>query len=113
MGNRGRPSTGSRPWPKTMTDWYSQIEPEIRDLVRLLRNNGFNTTCSCGHEMTIDVDLLNNLDNAERLANFLQDQGIQNFKIEAELYAGNTLWTRRCTLKLVSVAPTPRRGIYE
>lgn len=34
-------------------DWYENIEPEIRDLVKYLRNNGINTECSCGHDMYI------------------------------------------------------------
>jgi hypothetical protein len=32
-----------------MCDWYEQIDEPVRDLVRLLRDNGFNTTRSCGH----------------------------------------------------------------
>lgn len=36
--------------------WYeSKIEEPVRDIVRLLRDNGFNTECSCGHEMYIQV----------------------------------------------------------
>lgn len=39
--------------PKTMieknTDWYDKvIERPIRPIVELLRNNGWNTVCSCG-----------------------------------------------------------------
>jgi len=39
-----------------MTDfeWYKNIEDPVRDIVKLLRNNGFNTTCSCGHKMYIE-----------------------------------------------------------
>lgn len=35
-----------------MTDWYEEnIESGVRDLVRLLRDNGVNTECSCvGHQ---------------------------------------------------------------
>ena len=40
-----------------MGDWYSNIEPGIRDLVRLLRDHGFNTTSSCAHRMEITIDL--------------------------------------------------------
>jgi hypothetical protein len=47
-------------------DWYEQkIESEVRDLVKLLRNNGFNTVASCGHDLTVniqsqsEVDLIN------------------------------------------------------
>jgi hypothetical protein len=40
-------------------NWYEEnIEEPIRDIVKLLRNNGFNTTCSCGHEMYVEGDLL-------------------------------------------------------
>ena len=35
--------------------WYDSIEPGIRPFVRLLRDNGINTTCSCEHTMTIDA----------------------------------------------------------
>jgi hypothetical protein len=35
-------------------DWYSEnIEEPVRDIVELLRNNGFNTESSCGHNMEI------------------------------------------------------------
>ncbi len=37
-----------------MDNWYDKyIEPEVRDLVKYLRDNGVNTECSCGHEMYI------------------------------------------------------------
>jgi hypothetical protein len=40
-------------------DWYEEnIEPEVRDLVRYLRNNGINTECSCGHEMYIQCQFI-------------------------------------------------------
>lgn len=35
--------------------WYDSIEPGIRPFVRLLRDNGINTTCSCEHTMTIEA----------------------------------------------------------
>ena len=39
-------------------DWYEIIEEPIRELVFLLRNNGFNTECSCGHEMNIQFQYI-------------------------------------------------------
>jgi len=39
-----------------MADWYDNIEPWVREAVRYLRNEGFNTTCSCEHEMLIQID---------------------------------------------------------
>jgi len=45
-------------------DWYEHhIEEPLRDLVKILRNYGINTECSCGHDMyiqcqhTIDAEL--------------------------------------------------------
>ena len=40
-----------------MNDFYSEIEEPIRELVRGLRDNGINTTCSCGHKMYIEADI--------------------------------------------------------
>ena len=38
------------------TDWYDSLEPGVRPFVRLLRDNGINTTCSCEHTMTIEAE---------------------------------------------------------
>lgn len=40
-----------------MIDWYDIIEEPVRELVRMLRDNGINTTCSCGHTMEIQAEL--------------------------------------------------------
>lgn len=39
-----------------MSEWYDTIEPGIRPIVRLLRDNGINTTCSCEHTMRVEAD---------------------------------------------------------
>ena len=81
--------------------WYQQIEPEIRDLVKLLRNNGFNTTCSCGHKMYIELTLGNHLDEVEHLAIFLVENGYKGFRIGVQLYVPKDgLWDRRATINL-------------
>ena len=37
--------------------WYDEnIEEPVREVVRLLRDNGFNTDCSCGHEMYVQCN---------------------------------------------------------
>lgn len=37
-------------------NWYEEnIEEPVRDVVKHLRDNGFNTECSCGHEMYIQI----------------------------------------------------------
>ena len=40
------------------TEFYSDIEEPVREIVRVLRDNGINTTCSCGHEMYIEADII-------------------------------------------------------
>ena len=38
--------------------FYNDIEPEIREIVKVLRDNGINTTCSCGHKMYVEADVI-------------------------------------------------------
>ena len=77
-------------------DWYLNIEEPIRDIVKLLRNNGWNTTCSCGHEMTIELDIYG-MDQIETLATFLRERDYKSFSITGRLEAySNCLWRRYC-----------------
>lgn len=39
------------------TEFYANTEAPIRKLVKQLRDNGVNTTCSCGHKMYIEADI--------------------------------------------------------
>ncbi len=40
-------------------DWYEErIEAGVRDIVRLLRDNGVNTVSACHHDMTIQCDYI-------------------------------------------------------
>lgn len=39
-------------------DWYDNIEPGVRDVVKYLRDNGINTECSCEHEMSIQCQFV-------------------------------------------------------
>ena len=64
-----------------MNDWYKQIEEPIRELVQLLRNNGFNTTCSCGHEMSIQMEWYGFEEEARNLYNLLGQKGYKNFEL--------------------------------
>ena len=41
-----------------MTEFYGELEPEIREIVRTLRDNGVNTTSSCGHKMYVEADII-------------------------------------------------------
>lgn len=62
-------------------NWYEEyIEKPVRDLVNLLRNNGFNTTCSCGHNMKVDCDPM--IDGEiKRLHDLLYENGYINYVI--------------------------------
>ena len=68
-----------------MADWYEErIEEPLRDLVRELRNNGFNTECSCGHERYVQMQCL---DTGEvgRLDRFLFLLGLRDYVVELHL----------------------------
>ena len=41
-----------------MNTFYTRIEEPIRGVVKYLRDNGINTTNSCGHGMTIQCDMV-------------------------------------------------------
>ena len=42
-----------------MKNWYEEyIEEPVRNAVKLLRDNGFNTECSCGHGMYVQCSYL-------------------------------------------------------
>ncbi len=64
-----------------MQSWYKEmIEPEIRGVVKLLRKNGFNTTCSCGHDMYVQGELLAD-GEINRLDCLLFNHGHRNYEI--------------------------------
>jgi hypothetical protein len=68
-----------------MTDWYEQvIEEPIRETVRLLRDNGFNTTCSCGHDMSVECGYLVD-GELQRLHNLLYNNGYRDYMITVQL----------------------------
>jgi len=72
------------------TNWFEEnIEEKIRPTVKLLRDNGFNTECSCGHKMYVQCQWPMN-DDGEffRLDQLLYNNGYRTYKIEA--------WLHRC-----------------
>lgn len=82
-----------------MNEFYKNIEKPMRGIVRLLRDNGFNTCCSCGHTMTIDLKLGNHIEDVERIATFLIEEGYKGFKIECTLHVpSDGFWERRATI---------------
>ena len=64
-----------------MDAWYSQIEPEVRDAVKSLRNVGINTTCSCGHEMYIECESYNATAELKAIYAALWELGYHRFRV--------------------------------
>ena len=77
--------------------WYGGIEKRIRALVRVLRDNGYNTTHSCGHEMYVECEYYG--DDLREVAQFLVDHNFPAFRITLTVgrgdrvhYACFTIW---------------------
>ena len=69
----------------TLPIWYERkIEPTVRDVVKLLRDNGINTECSCGHEKYVQCQCVNE-GFIERVDGILFVGGFRNYKIELSL----------------------------
>jgi len=68
-----------------MIDWYEQyIEPEIRSIVHLLRDNGVNTESSCGHEMTVQCQVITD-GFVQHVDNLLFNNGYRHYTITIEI----------------------------
>jgi hypothetical protein len=79
-------------------DWYDEfIEEPIRDIVKLLRDNGFNTTSSCGHAMVVEMELYSD-NSITRLFNLLQENDHNDFMIETYWSCRKDSWNRRSML---------------
>lgn len=82
-------------------DWYNKVIPEdepyaeeIRKLLRLLRNNGFNTVSSCGHDnILVQMETYADSDMT-RLYNLLAENGYISFVIKS-VWQHSKEWTAR------------------
>jgi hypothetical protein len=66
-------------------NWYNQIELPVRNLVKLLRNNGFNTTSSCGHKNPfpyVQMEWYGFEEEARKLYNLLCENDYKDFEIQ-------------------------------
>lgn len=78
-----------------MSDWYEEyIEPGVRGAVRLLRNSGINTVCSCHHNRTIEAECYDS-DEARRVYDLLIENGFQGFLVRVEWWHEQGAPTRR------------------
>ena len=64
------------------TNFYLQLEPAIRPVVWALRENGINTTCSCGHEMYVECESWDPTNEFNTIYNVLYEMGYREFTIE-------------------------------
>ena len=78
-----------------MGGWYETIEPGIREQVRLLRENGINTTYSCEHAMVIEAENYQDAD-LTHVARLLSEAGYEEFLVEIQLFVkpGKGMWQR-------------------
>ncbi len=76
-------------------NWYEKyIEEGIRNAVKLLRDNGFNTFYSCHHAMVVECESYESGD-IERLYNLLIENGYGNFKILLTYYTRENMSLQR------------------
>lgn len=81
-------------------DWYNKyIEEPVRDLVRLLRDNGFNTECSCGHEMYVQCQIIPD-GELQRLHNLLYEH-YKSYKIKILLECIDGTWYSTVNIKIL------------
>lgn len=87
-------------------DWYEMIEEPIRETVRLLRDNGFNTISSCGHEMEIALQLFPD-GEMKRLHDCLYNAGYRDYEISSVfLVQAGLPWLYHTTVKIKMAAPS-------
>lgn len=80
-------------------NWYEEnIEEPIRGIVKILRNNGFNTECSCGHEMYIQCQYIPE-GSIQRLHELLYER-YKNYKIEVIIECINGSWISNIIIDL-------------
>ncbi len=60
------------------------IEPGIREQVKLLRENGFNTVSSCGHTFIVNMEIMND-GELRRLDQLLFNNRYRNYRILVEI----------------------------
>lgn len=64
-------------------DWYlNTIEEPVRDIVRALRNNGINTECSCGHDMTIQCQTIDPTTELLNIRSVFMMLGVTKYRLE-------------------------------
>lgn len=86
-------------------DWYEEnVEEPLQNIVKHLRNNGVNTTCSCGHKMYIQCDYIPDgsvRDVYNLVYNYLYEKfGVVDFEmiIHLDVVGGHPYWSLNINL---------------
>ena len=84
----------------TADTFYAQLEPDIREIVRALRNAGINTECSCGHEMYVQCQTTDPTLELNIIYTVLNELDIKDFDIilTARVYEGH--WYKGLVIRL-------------
>jgi hypothetical protein len=98
---------------KGKPSWYGSLEPPIRGVVKLLRDNGWNTTCSCGHGMWVELDIYTYMDDLEALRNLLIENGYKDFTIKADMRVQDLWPIRRAVIYLGNFVPADNTSSKE
>ena len=70
-------------------NWYDKnIEKPILHTIKLLRDNGFNTESSCGHEMEVQCQYIPE-GELQRLHSLLFNNGHRNYEINVTIRVTN------------------------
>jgi len=87
------------------------LEPEIKDLVLLLREYGFNTFCSCGHQPNPYIQMECYSDNEiTKLYNLLEETRYKNYAIK---FYWDTISNNRCLEVVLNINPRQVTGRSE
>ena len=92
--------------------WYERdIEPGIRPLVRLLRDNGFNTVMSCEHAMAVTCHYYpENPHDINRLTKLLLSNGYEQYQIEVRLSPNPQSNISNCLIVRLPCLPAEQLG---
>jgi hypothetical protein len=98
--------------PRKLNEFYEGIEAPIRKLVKLLRDNGWNTTCSCGHGMWVELDIVGGQE-MEVLRDFLIRHGYRDFTIKLDITCMDLWPVRRAAIYVGGYIPCDNESYKE
>lgn len=86
-----------------MSDWYEDnIELGVREIVRLLRNNGVNTESSCEHEKYVQCQYTTDSFLMD-VDNMLFNAGFFNYEIDVRIIRENGYLRTMMNIKFVNL----------